>query len=303
MIVRTMAVLAAFVLSGGVASSQTVTLDFTSGTASGVQGTGVLSQGSFTTGGFDLDFSYVEDGLGDVGQPFSAPRNIIGILSNCGDFGGCASYSTQMTISRSDGETFSLFGVDTAATYEGFNVVASFTPFLDDGVTLDNANAVSTFLPILQHSLMFQGLKEDSSTVIVRARTASAANLGTGFGDLGVAGTNSGFGPAATSFSPGDLAVLSDLTELMIVTDDFVLENLGAARAMQDLGAPIELLQGLDQCGFTSCTIAGVGEFEFNVDVLGGRNDTIAVQLSGITLKKSKSLYLAPTLSKFKIEK
>lgn len=290
MLLRSVLIASSFAMAASVATAATVTIDLTSGTTTGVvSGAPPLTQGTISQNGFDVAYSYVDDGVGAPGSLYNTTVPAVSLLSDCGPFGGCGAYSTQLTISKSGGGTFSLSSVDAAGTYEGFSVDAAFTPFLSDGTTLDFGNMVTAGLPVLRDSLMFTGTKSDGTVVTVSAATASPGNVsaaGTGpFAFTGTLGADSGFGPSQATFKPGDLAQLSDLIQLSLAIDTtpFTL-NLAALKSLQDFGVPLEILQGVNQCGFTSCTIPGFGQFDFLVDLTGGRNDTLAVQLAGITL-------------------
>ena len=279
MLLRALILASTMVVAAGSVSASTVTIDFTSGTSTGTSANSFDGQGTFSQSGFDVGWSYVGDFLADPGASFTRPLSSIGLLSDCGPFGGCGEYSTQLSVSRSGGGTFSLAGVDSSFTYEGFIADASFTPFAADGVTLDFANTIqSNFNPILRDSLSFTGTKSDGTTVTVRARTASVANV-----DVGPFAGNT-FGPGPATFTPGALASLTDLTQLTIAADTTYLLDLAAGKSLVDFGAPLEILQGLNQCGLMSCTIPGVGEFNFTTLLTGGRNDTLAVQIAGISL-------------------
>ncbi len=289
MLLKTMLIASAFVVGASGALASTVTVDFSSTRYKGVTPDTNTGSGTFSQNGFDVDWNYVGDALGLAGSSFTRRGSDIGFLSDCGPFGGCGEYGTDLTLSKSGGGTFSLSGVDTRTAYEAFSMDVSFTPFESDGVTLDTSATTGGFLPILRDSLKFTGTKSDGSTVSVSARTGTAANAP----DM-VSNTNI-FGAGPAQFSPGDLAQLSDLTSLNIAIDTGSTLDQGALTSLQEFGLPLELQQAVQQCGFTSCTIAGVGQLDFGVFMTGGRNDTLGVGISGITLTSPAAVPLPAT--------
>lgn len=257
------------ILTAGAVQASSVTIDFTSGSnvASSSSGVGGPASGTWQQSGFNVDWS-----MWDY-YDTSVPTNYTGFTTMGDGLTGFES-GRQMTLTRAGGGSFSLDSLDTSWSYEGYYADTSFTPFAADG-SLDFAASTSFTNPILRPTLSFSGVTSSGSTVSAVASVTSAAAFDP---------TSGSFGPSQASFAPGVLASLSDLTSLTISVGTNGFFDVGAAKALIDFGAPSEILQGLSQCGFNSCTIPGVGQFDYSVQYFGMRNDTAAATISGITL-------------------
>ncbi len=276
MLTRVQALSAAFVFAAGAASAASVQIDFTSGhnisgdlDAAGQNGSGVWNED-----GFDVSWDYV-DAYGAPDAPVATDFDDFTLLSDCGLSGGCGGHGTQMTLTSEDGGPFSLMSIESDVTLEGFIVDAELTFFRPDGTL--NFNDQQGFQgTLIRNSLALNGVKSDGSTVSGTARTG-AADRETAF---------NAFGPGMAEFPGGSASDFSDLVSLTIAADGSAPTIDEQRQTLMENGiVPTDLMYAIEDCGFQSCIIPGLGELSYDVDLVGGRNDTIAVNVSGIELE------------------
>lgn len=277
------------VASAGAGVASTVTLDFEDGTADGAVSPVDAAEafGTWTEEGFVAEWDFSDDFIAPPGTPLPEDFTGFTFLSNFQWLGCCGPFSRAVTFRRADGGTFSLKGVETSQTYEGFGAIAEFTPYDKDG-SPDTANSVSAFAPILRDSLSFTATLEDGSTVTGTARSAFASNYLDDFSgtDLPVPIPDFAFGPSVAEFAPGTLDAFTRLTALTVEANDSFPDEVAtqaALRGFREFGGPEAVLQGLEACGLGTCVLEGVGEFYAFWDLFGGRNDEVAVGLGAIT--------------------
>lgn len=271
----------ALTVSAAAGEAATVMLDFSGG--SNVD----TSFNSNPNGQDTISGTWQEDGF-DVawdlwwGNDFPDPATIAsftGFTDLADQHSGFAT-GIQMTLTRAGGGSFSLSGVDTNSAYEGYTVGATFTPFAADGTTLDYSSETNFTAPVLRPSLSFSGLTSSGSVVTTDASVTSAAisDLSSYSGQF--------FGAGSAVFAPGTLASFTDLTSLTITVGGGTSSlNAAGAKSLVDFGAPTNILQGFNQCGFNYCVIPGVGAFYSYIDYpYSPRNDLGLADIAAISL-------------------
>lgn len=289
--------LAASVLWSGAASATSVNVDF-----SGGQLVDIITEPT-VVGTPPFDFSiptttatWQENGFNTVLRNHTDLQNY-GILPdqtttnlfrNLSDQDPGADFvGRNMEISREDGALFDLLRIGTGGSYEGLAVFADFIPAIGSGLA-----AAQTIVPLLGPSLSLVGVKADGSVVTGSGTTKTAANWQpNGFGP---GSTPESFGAIDVQFSDQVLNAFTDLRSLTLSVFGYhapgsAAEAQAVEASLQDLGAPSILLSGFASCGLTtgigSCTVAGVGEFSFFVDLYGGRNDFQNVFITDFDLR------------------
>jgi hypothetical protein len=261
-------------LSAQAAMAASVQIDFSSGGNTSAVPTNSGAAGVWTQKGFDIAWSYVDDFR--PGDTVPTNFNSFALVSDCLS-GGCNGAGTGMTLSRADGGTFSLESVSANWSYSGWSVLVDHTPVAADG-SLDYTASTSLAVPLLRDSLTFSGTKADGPTVAVGGNAVSAA----------LHDPTSGYGMfqgSTLSFNPGDLGKLTDLTSLSIAAPigvtDFSSEILKALNAFGANSAA----SAWQACGGISCTIPGLGRYDFQNDAVGVRNDSLATFVEVITVQ------------------
>lgn len=285
MVLRANGLLLASVLAGVPAAAATVSIDFVGGSnveivsatqnnpgGGWVEPSGVWQENGLRVAWSLMDYCDISVPAGFTGFTFLSNENA----------GACTGAARQLTVTRADGGAFSLLGVGTLATYEGYTARASFLP---EG----GGSGAATYheVPVLQESLSFSGVRWTGGTASGTAGTTSPETWDPEETVFDVPPL--GFGPSAAEFAPGTLEALTGLRSLTITAGltfpGYEAIHPAAEAALRSLGsAPAPILQGLDACGFVeSCVLPGLGEFGFSIGE-GGRNDRKVVALSGLTL-------------------
>lgn len=277
MLTRVLAVSAGFVVAAGAASAASVQIDFTSG--QNIDGSfddaGQTASGTWSENGFDLSWDYVDD-FGVPNASVASDFDDFTMLSDCGPFGGCGAYGTQMTVTSGSGSPFSLMNIASDVTLEGYVVDAELTFFRPDGTL--NFNDKQGFQgTLIRNSLALNGVKSDGSTVSGTARTGDPATESAGF---------NAFGPGMAQFPGGSSSDFTDLVSLTIGANgaDPTVEEQRQTLVENGM-LPTDLMYAIEGCGYQSCIIPGLGELTYDLSLVGGRNDTIAVKVAGLELE------------------
>ncbi len=230
-----------------------------------------VTAGVWQENGINAHWQMYSDLLTDYGiEPDQITPDLFCNLSDQ-DPGADPFVTETMRIERSDGGRFNLSRIGTGTTYEGYAAYGQLNPEVGSAIS----DTVAALLPLLGPSLELVGIKADGTQVTGTGTTKTAANWR---GDDDLYSYPALFDGIDVVFDPDTLAAFTDLTSLTLRVfpgywPDLLAEQLAALETFAELGAPPELVQGLEECGLSSCHVDGLGEFTFFTDIAGGRND------------------------------
>lgn len=282
---RTLTISTAVVLSASVAFGATVEIDFDSGTSSGVVGPGefpTAATGLYEEDDFIVSWDFYNDFIEDA--PTLSDFNGFTFLSDFEPDSGVGPYGTELIIEKADGSAFALEGIGVDQTYEGFATFAQFTP-VDENGDLDFDKTEDFVGPVLRPSLALTGTKTDGTVVVATAFTGSPENI-----DEDALFYPNFFGPTEAIISPETLDLMSDLASLKIEVGGDLSDSLATTLALAQFDAPPEIIAAAVACGGESCELDGVGSLSLDMDLIGSRNDTLAVEVAGVTVSADEDL-------------